>query len=668
MFQGFLKVVSVPKSKRLIAFGFMARSPMGMRVLAVLLFVEHHTDSYLLAGSTMAAMTTAQALVGPALGRTVDIYGPTRVLLVTAGGHGAFGSGLAIAIINYNSVASLVLLAFFTGATVAPIGAIVRGRWTSLLREQPDHLRTAYSIESSADELIYIGGPLVTVGLAHAVSPLIGFLLTMVVTVLGSVLLSGCGVLNSYPAERRAIRQPTPSLFSLSLWRVPGFPMLLLSYAGLGLFLGAVDVSVVATAGPQAGVVLSVLGIASLSAALALGLLPTRWNLHWVRPVSGLLIAATCAGAFWADSLVLLAGLMAVAGLAISPTLILGADAMRSISPPRQISEAFTWSSSTITAFLGVGSFASGWLTDTTGAHLGYAVAVLGGLLTATSGLRMLASFNDEGERIMTPSVKVVRRGDVDISVTDYDNGLSPVVLLHGLAGSGRELRPTAEALSDSFRVMLMDQRAHGRSTRRPADLSRQAFVDDVVYVVEQLAPGQRVGLVGQSMGAHTAFLTASKRPDLVHRLVMLEGHVAGEETGETARAIGTYFASWPTPFHDRAAAHAFLGDSPLAQAWVEDLESTPSGLRPRFDADIMEHTITAVHEPYWEEWEQLTVPAIAVFGEESMFSPVKQEELIRRRPGTDHAVIECAGHDAHLENPGGWITVVRRYLQSPTV
>ena len=267
----------------------------------------------------------------------------------------------------------------------------------------------------------------------------------------------------------------------------------------------------------------------------------------------------------------------------------------------------------------------------------------------------------------MTPSEKVVRRGGVEISVTDYENNLPPVVLLHGLAGSSRELRPTAEALSDSFRVLLIDQRGHGRSTRRPEDLSRQAFVDDVVCVLEQLAPGQRVTLIGQSMGAHTAFLTATRRPDLLHRLVMLEGHVAGEDdSGDTARAIGTYFATWPASFQDRAAARAFLGDSPLAKAWLEDLESTPSGLRPRFDPDIMEQTITAVHVSYWEEWEHLAVPTMAIFGEQGMFSTEQQDELIRRRPGTERAVIKGAGHDAHLENHLGWIAGLREYLSRP--
>nr|WP_245921108.1 alpha/beta fold hydrolase [Brachybacterium timonense] len=97
-----------------------------------------------------------------------------------------------------------------------------------------------------------------------------------------------------------------------------------------------------------------------------------------------------------------------------------------------------------------------------------------------------------------------------------------------------------------------MDQRGHGASTRLPNDLSRDAFVGDIVAVLEELVPGQRAVLFGQSMGAHTAFLVAVARPDLVKGLVMLEGHVKGSDDPGEAAQLGRYFASWPVPFENK--------------------------------------------------------------------------------------------------------------------
>lgn len=256
-----------------------------------------------------------------------------------------------------------------------------------------------------------------------------------------------------------------------------------------------------------------------------------------------------------------------------------------------------------------------------------------------------------------------VHRGDVSIAVTDLGGDGPTLLLLHGLAGSSRELLPTAQALTDAFRVLLMDQRGHGLSTRRPRDLSRDAFVLDVIHVMEQLAPDQRCTLVGQSMGAHTAFLTAAARPDLVERLVMLEGHVAGSDGRDEAAGLGRYFASWPLPFADVATARGQLGDDAIVDAWIADLETTQEGLVPRFDADIMERTIAAVHESGWAEWENLEVPILAVFARYGMFSAEDKDELIRRRPATQRVDLAGGSHDAHLDAVDEWVDALRRSL-----
>jgi pimeloyl-ACP methyl ester carboxylesterase len=257
----------------------------------------------------------------------------------------------------------------------------------------------------------------------------------------------------------------------------------------------------------------------------------------------------------------------------------------------------------------------------------------------------------------------VISSGGVDISVVDRGGDGPLLVLLHGLAGSARELFPTADALTDAFHVVVVDQRGHGHSTRRPDQLSRAAFVADTVQVITQMSPDRPATLVGQSMGAHTAFLTAAARPDLVERLVMLEGHVSGSDQPDEAARLGAFFDSWPVTFADPEEARAFLGESVLTDAWISDLEPTPEGLRRRFDADVMQRIMEAVHEPRWAEWEALTVPTLAVFAENGMFSEEQKAELIRRRPPTLRADIEGAGHDAHLDGFDGWIGVLRDHL-----
>lgn len=258
--------------------------------------------------------------------------------------------------------------------------------------------------------------------------------------------------------------------------------------------------------------------------------------------------------------------------------------------------------------------------------------------------------------------------GDVTISfLTDAGGAAAPgavdtrptVVFLHGLAGSGAEFVPTAEAIGPGYRSVLVDLRGHGHSTRHPADGSREAYVRDVIAVIESLDAPAGVALVGQSMGAHTALLVAAARPDLVRMLVLLEGDVQGSPT-EAAERIGGYFASWPVPFADVAAAGAFLGDTAIGHAWLADLEACDGGLRPRFEPAFLQTSIAALHaKARWDEWETLTVPTAAVFAPDGMFDEERKLAFLEARPATLRVDLGAGSHDAHLDATAEWAAVL---------
>jgi pimeloyl-ACP methyl ester carboxylesterase len=261
----------------------------------------------------------------------------------------------------------------------------------------------------------------------------------------------------------------------------------------------------------------------------------------------------------------------------------------------------------------------------------------------------------------MDQTRRVLRADDgVDISYVVIPGSEPAVVILHGLAGSGREFVSTARALSGR-KIILVDQRGHGWSTRLPSDTSRAAFVGDVVSVMDREASSP-VHLVGHSMGAHTAMLAAVARPDLVRTLVLLE---CGEGSGNDQEhaSIGEYFRSWPVPFADRAAAAEFLGDGPLHRAWVEDMEHREDGLHPRFDPEVMVAAITPLAEPRWQEWSRVQAPTLVVYAAGGMFSEEQKTRFVER--GSDVTRVDLAGgsHDAHLDAFEQWIEALTRFL-----
>ncbi|WP_354191499.1 alpha/beta hydrolase [Arthrobacter sp. UYCu712] len=248
----------------------------------------------------------------------------------------------------------------------------------------------------------------------------------------------------------------------------------------------------------------------------------------------------------------------------------------------------------------------------------------------------------------------------IEISYVVIDGSEPAVVILHGLAGSGREFLPSAHALSGR-KVVLVDQRGHGLSTRLPLDTSREAFVRDVVAVIDREASSP-VHLVGHSMGAHTAMIAAAAHPDLVWTLVLLE---CGERSGSDQEhaALSEYFRSWPVPFADRAAAAKFLGDGPLQRAWVEDMEYRADGLHPRFDPEVMIAAITPLAEPRWQEWSRVQAPTLVVYAGGGMFTEEQKAQFVERGSDVTRVDLADGSHDAHLDASGQWKEALTAFL-----
>ena len=252
---------------------------------------------------------------------------------------------------------------------------------------------------------------------------------------------------------------------------------------------------------------------------------------------------------------------------------------------------------------------------------------------------------------------------DARLEALDFGGDGSGVLLLHGLAGTAREWEETAAWLVLTHHVVALDQRGHGRSERRPEDLAPAAFVADALEAVESLGLAPAI-LVGQSLGGLIAFLAASERPDLVSALVVVEATPTREGPG-VAEQIADYFDSWPLPFPSEEAAITFFGgESPRARAWARNLVSTPDGLQPAFDTDVLVAAIEeALARDHWDAWRALAVPTLLVRGEEGELSPVEADAMVAAVPAVQLVSIPGAGHDVHLDAPETWRKAVERFL-----
>lgn len=118
-----------------------------------------------------------------------------------------------------------------------------------------------------------------------------------------------------------------------------------------------------------------------------------------------------------------------------------------------------------------------------------------------------------------------------------------PLLLLHGWMDVGASWQFVVDALSAEFAqqrcIIAPDWRGFGH-TRPRTLVDGYHFVDylaDLDQLLDQLAPGQAVDVVGHSMGGNVAMLYAGARPQRVRRLVNLEGFGLPQTQPEQAPA-----------------------------------------------------------------------------------------------------------------------------------
>jgi pimeloyl-ACP methyl ester carboxylesterase len=270
---------------------------------------------------------------------------------------------------------------------------------------------------------------------------------------------------------------------------------------------------------------------------------------------------------------------------------------------------------------------------------------------------------------VFEPRRRMLAVGGVHLCCIDFGGPIGEaaeqaanVLIVHGLAGRASEWRSTAHWLTQTHHVYAFDQRGHGVSDKIVTDFSRDAYVNDVIGVIEQLqiAP---VILIGQSMGGINAFLVAARRPDLVRGLVVIEA--SASENPLTQDSVREWLSSWPLPFPTLTDARLFFGGRTLfAETWIEVLEERQDGYWPQFN---LEHMVASMADittrDYWDEWDKVRCPTLVVGGAASYIDQQELQKMAARIPDGRYSLVPHAGHDLHLEQPDLWQQAVLPFL-----
>lgn len=154
---------------------FAARLPVAMNVVGVLTLVTVVRGSLADAGLVSAAVGLASGIGGPVLAALADRAGQRPVLLATAPLHAGLLVALVAAVYAHAGLPLLVALAALAGASLPPASPMTRARWLVMLdrdtRVGGRGVPIALGYESMADEISFVGGPVLVGALATGAGP-----------------------------------------------------------------------------------------------------------------------------------------------------------------------------------------------------------------------------------------------------------------------------------------------------------------------------------------------------------------------------------------------------------------------------------------------------------------------------------------------------------------
>ena len=387
MLTSYRRILARPGTLRFSLTALVARLPISMIGLGIVLLVSAATGRYGVAGAVSAAFMLANAGFAIVQGRLLDRFGQGRVLAIASVGFGVTVSLLAVSVQAGWPIWSTYVLAAAAGSCLPQVGSSVRARWSYVL-DQPADVQTAYALEAVLDEAVFILGPILVTVLATTWHPVAGLVVAVVACVGGTLFYCSQRATEPPPHPRTSTSGPRPPM----PWRtvVP----LAVVCAALGLLFGAAEVTTVAFADEQghralSGGLLALWALGSLTSGVVTG------AVHWRRGPSFRVrwgaVAMACAMTplYFVGSLPVMGATLFVAGFAIAPTMIATMSLVEEVVPSGRLTEGMAIMQTGLVAGVAPGASLSGLVVDHQGASAAYLVSVAAGLVAAVAALAL---------------------------------------------------------------------------------------------------------------------------------------------------------------------------------------------------------------------------------------------------------------------------------------
>lgn len=233
----------------------------------------------------------------------------------------------------------------------------------------------------------------------------------------------------------------------------------------------------------------------------------------------------------------------------------------------------------------------------------------------------------------------------VQLSVIDIapEHHRHIIVFIHGFGGEAKQWVYQLDQFSDENRVIAIDLRGHGRSSKPKGDYSMGQILRDLEAALDVLGVNQKITLVGHSFGGAVAAEFTATHPERVERLILMATSGVFK-----LNPLYRFLLSLPHAILRMATkpTRNWLGaPPPILKSWYVDNLSSWNG---------------------WSLFRDLDIPTLVIRGHnDRVFAKPLFEEVTRAIPNAEEVDVGASGHMVMLERRDAVNRAINRFMDS---
>jgi pimeloyl-ACP methyl ester carboxylesterase len=248
-----------------------------------------------------------------------------------------------------------------------------------------------------------------------------------------------------------------------------------------------------------------------------------------------------------------------------------------------------------------------------------------------------------------------------------------PVVLIHGYTDNARDWVPMLPYLSKRDRLILVDIRGHGRSSKPECCYTRIDFAYDIKLLLDRLGV-QKADIVGHSLGSIIAQTFAEYWPERTAHVVLVSS-TGGSPPDRPKKPPQFDFAA-----EIRKLKEPIEADSPFMIAWwdsptpvdpdfIRRQRKDAAGIPLRVWLAVLDQALPAdnVYGDLQRTLPRLKAPALLIWGSKDPIMDEDMRQSLRNAlPAAQVKIFDGLGHNPFWEDPRGVAEAVNAFLNTP--